>query len=643
MIPAIIGNYQHNIQLSSDITIALDFDIPEGKNVEFKLNDYEIKNPTSKKFTAASSVKMTIASEKDMITANTFLGFCNKEQPCSVCWKLKKDIELSKNVSISYPYYTDFTFDGQNYTITASNSEEDVAAKGQIFGFAVGGNVEKNITLKNLNLKIKDGFANGVIFNRIGTGAVNAELDNISVIADRTKAPKKIDDKTELLVDGDGTLIQNNSCDITVKNKLSLTTDAYNWNGIDVDSSIAPAVLTFTKEGDDKASVEIVDNRSDAKKATEPFIGFDGEDVNKGTVNNAEDVGLNFVESGGERWKGGYEFGTLTCIYNGTVKAGEDQLLVLGNALGKTFDITGNTVSGFVFADKNGKYLGFNKGAIVAESTTPYTWKYDGGLYAEVKTTTRSGSLFWSRTVTAITKYYLAVDNGELVLTNNKTTAAVRVITEHTPEYVKVDADTHKIVCKVCNAVLCTEEHKYDNTTHQCKCGAYDPKACCISNVNVTYKRAVSYTGFGFWKRASYSYQFTVKPAAQLVGVKTVMISADGVNWKYGTTFTSSLIPATLYIKVIDTNKVETKWKWDAKTNKVTKDELYVTIGGTQYAFEDGWTWNDFVTNYSSVGFATSGNYVLLNSEALKEMASAVFPKPTDTIVAFVEYKLMAE
>ncbi|GEM_PF-2641057 len=618
------------ITVLNDTALAAPVTLPDNTTIVF--NSHKLTVSQTNAISGTDTV-FEVSCGKDL---DTVLDIINTQQKVDLEYtiKLTDNIETSNNYYLNC-YFKKLIFDGNNYKITAKNGP----GKGVNTAFLFN-NSEScySVEMKDITIEIGNHYRSGINFQSAGNNDI--VLDNVTVIMNRTK-PAMDGLKLKL-----GIPLQNNGSHITVKNALSITTDEFCWGAINMDKEVGEemksASMTFDTTDENHAVLTFVDNRPDAKKAEEPIFGIDNYSAET-VVTGAEDCGLVFVAKGGLLGKNGYEIDVLSCVHYDAVKAGKNQLLVLGNVAAQTFDITGNTACGFVLSDNNGKYLGFNKGAIVAESEKAYTWKYDGGLYAEVKTTTRSGSLFWSRTVTTVTKYYLGVDNGELVLSNNKTAATVRVIGEHTPEYVRLDADNHQIVCKVCNAVICTEKHTFNERTHKCKCGAYDPTVCCINNVYVTYRRTVSFTGFGFWKRASYSYQFTVKPIAQFVGVKSVMISADGVNWKYGTTFTGSLIPATLYIKVIDTNKVETKWKWDAKTNKVTKDELYVTIGGTQYAIEDGWTWNDFVTNYSSVGFATYSKFVLLNGEALKEMASAVFPKPTDTIVAFVEYKLMAE
>ncbi|GEM_PF-2249999 len=255
------------------------------------------------------------------------------------------------------------------------------------------------------------------------------------------------------------------------------------------------------------------------------------------------------------------------CAFCAEIVASEDaQMLLIDEKEAGEYIISGCKAVGFVLKTVDGKYVAFKNAELNTEGENAYLWKYDGGLYAEVKTVTRAGMLFWSRTVTQITKYYLGIENGELVLSNVKTTAEVRDYGEHSVEYRQVDADHHQVICTKCGTTLTTDEHHYDLPDHKCVCGKINPAYCCVTTVNVTEKNVVSYSGFWIWMRKTTKTQYTIVPVAQNVRVSKVQYSTDGQNWTTGRTFTTDLKVSPLYIRVTDSNDCVTVWKYENKT-----------------------------------------------------------------------------
>jgi len=322
-------------------------------------------------------------------------------------------------------------------------------------------------------------------------------------------------------------------------------------------------------------------------------------------------------------------FDKAKCVTTENLAAGDEQTLVLGGKEAGEFKVTGNKYTGFQIS-KNGKFI-IPSGTKVVESANTCTWKYDGGLYTEVKTTVVTRTLFWSKTTVKTVKYYLGFDGTELTLTTSKVDAGMKVISDtHAIAYTCED-DYHVAYCTKCDYREDPEAHDYDSETHLCKCGAIDPDARLVSNVNVTYKRVASYYGFGFWKRAIYSYQFTVKPVTQFVGVKSVMISADGVNWKYGTTFTSQIIPATVYIKVTDTLGHVTEWQYDTAT-KTTKGSIQFKLGSNTFSVIEGTTWAEFAQSGAQSGVGVDGSNNVTGTECFIFADCITIAKGTDEI-----------
>ena len=115
------------------------------------------------------------------------------------------------------------------------------------------------------------------------------------------------------------------------------------------------------------------------------------------------------------------------------------------------------------------------------------------------------------------------------------------------------DGVNHKHICKYCGKTE-TDEHKYDETTHKCVCGAVDP-SCTTVDVTATYatKTTMQFSGFlfwGTWKNVT-TYTATVKATATGLKVTKVEVSADQkCGWTKSNTFTSNCKIEQFYVRV---------------------------------------------------------------------------------------------
>jgi|GEM_PF-1964900 len=302
--------------------------------------------------------------------------------------------------------------------------------------------------------------------------------------------------------------------------------------------------------------------------------------------------------------------GNYGCNYNVALTAGKVQTLILGDKDAGEYTITGNSFKGFQFT-KNGKYVAVVNGKVKADSTSEYTWKYDGGLHTEVKTTVVTKTLFWSRTTVKTVKYYLGFDGTKFILTNAKTNAFVQVTSEEHCIAYKHDGDgKHVAYCTKCDYIEDAEAHKYDKDTHLCECGKKDPSYFCVTDVDVNEKTIVTYSGFWIWLKKNVSYQYNIVPKTQ--GTKVVKIEysfdkelTENNKWKTGATI-SSLVPiTTMLIRVTDANGSVSLWQYvDRDVKSLAKP---IDVSGQWWDYDK----LGAATNVSSVKFSKSlpGNY----------------------------------
>jgi len=258
------------------------------------------------------------------------------------------------------------------------------------------------------------------------------------------------------------------------------------------------------------------------------------------------------------------------CSHYETVFLKEGELnLYLGKSSCGNFEFK-KTASGWSIKNTTtGKYLAFDaKKNCYTESETEYSWNYDGGFYANVKSVVTTGALFWTRTRVVTTKYYLTATLNGLAACPVKTLAIVQELvtnTEHKFVYENC-GDTHTCTCVYCGAVFTECNHEYDETTHLCDCGKPDPEACYVSGVKVSEKPIFTTTGFWIWRRTSYTYQYSIAPITQNIKVAKVEYSSDGAKWITGKSFSSSLKLNKIFVRVTDSDGKVTKWVWDGKT-----------------------------------------------------------------------------
>jgi len=288
---------------------------------------------------------------------------------------------------------------------------------------------------------------------------------------------------------------------------------------------------------------------------------------------------------------------TYSCIYSASLTEGEQTLLLGGTEAGE-FTIAGDCCKGFTLKDENGKYITFENGALKTDSDNAFTWKYDGGLYAETRTTVKFGYGFWGCTMPKVTKQYLSFDGEKLSLSGCKVCARIQVMSEkHTYKYLHDGDGKHEAYCIKCGHHEEPEEHTYGENGY-CECGKLNPDLCCISDVKVTDKKITFYSGCWYCTRKTTKVQYTICPKTKNVGVKKVEYSLDNEKWTFGTVFTSPVSLKEFYIRVTDTNGKVTNWKYE--NGVVTPIEgPYILIDGTKYAITDGMTWEQFTETYT--------------------------------------------
>ncbi len=272
----------------------------------------------------------------------------------------------------------------------------------------------------------------------------------------------------------------------------------------------------------------------------------------------------------------------VPCTYGVTMKAGEAQTLIIGENEAGTFTITGNATNGFSLKGENGKYVAYVNSTVKSDSdNSDFKWKYDGGLYTEIKTTVVTRTLFWSKTSVKTVKYYLDCDGTNFILTNAKTNAFVQVTDEeHNWAYVQCGDDMHQAYCTKCDYHEDAEKHSYEENGY-CVCGKLNPELCRVSDVKVNEKKTVTYMGFWFWKKAVTKYQYTIAPVTQNVSVSKVWYSTDNKTWINGTSFTSDLAIGKFFIRVKDSNGKVTDWKY--VNGKVSAVQKYsITLNDSQ-------------------------------------------------------------
>jgi len=259
------------------------------------------------------------------------------------------------------------------------------------------------------------------------------------------------------------------------------------------------------------------------------------------------------------------------CTYIAPFISGENLNLVLGCNEAGTYNIVKDGCNGYKIIDKDGNYVALSddKTSIVL-SKNSFTWKYDGGLYTEETKTVKKVILFKVHKTKTVIRKYLSFDGEKFVLSCCKVCASIKVsAAEHTYTYLHNGDGKHEAVCVKCGHHEDPEKHIYNETTHFCKCGKYDPNECKIKDVKVYEKSYTSYIRQFFKKCAQTTYTYTINPIEQNVYTAKVEYSFDGDKWYVGCVITSKTKLEKFYIRVTDSNCVTTKWVYNS--GKVTQ------------------------------------------------------------------------
>ena len=275
---------------------------------------------------------------------------------------------------------------------------------------------------------------------------------------------------------------------------------------------------------------------------------------------------------------------TYTQKVNAPVSEEAYQLKLGGKDKGEfTFEANG---TGWNIKNSEGKYLNAENGKLVLGDTAVTAWTYKNGAFStSVKTTQKSDGywfLFWyvpgrgSKTVT--TTYYLnTVTDGQKLSTNTVRAELYTAVSgAHDYKYVSKGNGTHDKVCRNCDDTV-NEPCDYDETTHKCVCGAYDPaeSSVKISVVDVkekTTKQSVGILGwlFGRYKTVT-TYTATIKTEAKGVRVTKVQYQLNGGGrWTNGTSVSSNKPIETLKVKAWDNNGNLYEYEWPEEPDKTS-------------------------------------------------------------------------
>jgi len=267
------------------------------------------------------------------------------------------------------------------------------------------------------------------------------------------------------------------------------------------------------------------------------------------------------------------------CVSTKTVKleAGTFGLKLNGSDRG-TFIFSKNG-SGWNIQNSDEQYLAMKDGKLIL-SAEPFAWTYKNNAFSASVKTTQKSSGYWfgfiyipsfggSKTVT--TTYYLStVQNGEKLSTCCVSAELYTTVTgEHDFGNCWIDCKdgvNHMHVCKNCGKVE-TETHEYNNETHKCVCGAFDPDEVNvkISVVDVKEKTSKQYVGFfpfGYYKNVK-TYNATIKTETSGVKIAKVQYQLNGSSkWITGTSVSSDKPIETPKVKAWDNNCKLYEYEW---------------------------------------------------------------------------------
>ncbi len=244
------------------------------------------------------------------------------------------------------------------------------------------------------------------------------------------------------------------------------------------------------------------------------------------------------------------------CFYSKVTvpTVGKHQLNLNGKNAG-TFTFAKDQ-AGWTLKNSEKKYVAFDAATrALTLSDTPYVWKYDGGLYATAGGNARHCS---------VGKYYLSLKCGKLYVSSYYTAARTVIemeSTEHSLVYLHNGDGEHTAYCVNCG---CKEDetHIYDGQTHKCICGLTDPSYGGVTNVSV--KEKVCCKDRQYSKKASgVSYEYRITAQTVRVKVSKIEYALEKGNWKTGTAVKSAGKIESFYIRVTDSKKAQTLWKYE--------------------------------------------------------------------------------
>jgi len=261
------------------------------------------------------------------------------------------------------------------------------------------------------------------------------------------------------------------------------------------------------------------------------------------------------------------------CKYEACFAAGTNVTLLLGGKEAGKYTIA-KVSNGYTIQDGT-EYIALSAdGKSIVRQAGSYTWKYDGGLYGEMKTTTTTKVLFWSRKSTKTTKVYLAMGTEDLTVSSKSAAAKLQVTGSHEWAYKdNNDGSTHKVYCSHCGKVKAEAEqhdYSYDETNHKCICGHVDPDFSGVKTVTVKETSKTSKTSgshrFGRSSRTKTTYTYTISTTQVNVKVKTIaysLLEGGKMQQIKNKQFTSDSKLSGFYIDVTDSNGVVTHWYYD--------------------------------------------------------------------------------
>ncbi|GEM_PF-3363982 len=360
-----------------------------------------------------------VASQRDLEIALYVVPRNGSDK--SYTLKLTQDIHVSKPIKVDYGYFKSLTIDGNGYVFTATASDT-APAQSHVLYFYNDVNFYKEVKLNNVVINVGNGFRGGICVDKTVDAAIIAvDLDNVTIIADRTKAPLGSD-----MTEKTGTLIQNNGNGILVKGQLKLVTDAYCWSAVDLDNGKGNVMLEFNTG----AVISVTDLRTDAVKIKEPLVGLSGTSAKQWAVRVpssgaqllfATKTDLNPDNVTGMRCKDGYdvEIHTHNWVYTATGTtitascAGTAHVChTMAFATNTSISIKAPTALTYNGQAKNATLIGTS---IVGQDALPaITYQYKtgaNGAYAPAANITNAGYYKASVTIgdaTVYVEYYVA-------------------------------------------------------------------------------------------------------------------------------------------------------------------------------------------------------------------------------------------